>query len=44
MTLKQLSLTILNAVKAYYKKLRKLQDEVIEFNKELEKELYKDKK
>lgn len=44
MTLKQLSTKIYNAVKAYCKKLAELQREVIEFNSDLEKEMWGDKK
>jgi hypothetical protein len=43
-SLKQLSTKIYNAVKTYCHRVAELQREAIEFNKEYEKELFKDKK
>ena len=44
MTIKQLSIKILNIIKAYCRKVSDLQREAIEFQSEIEKELWKDKK
>ena len=44
MTIKQLSLTILNSIKAYCRKLAELQQEAIKFNNEYEKQMRGDKK
>ena len=43
-SIRQLSITIWEAAKRYVKRVADLQDEVIRFNSDMEKELYKDKK
>ena len=43
-SIKQLSAKILNSVKAYCKRVKDLQDEIIKFNNEYEKQMRGDKK